>query len=338
VEYLLADGLSLPANSEAMPARVRPDIAERLDSGFSLSDEEGDDAVAGETRADVSAISVSNGRAGDGDRSFEALKAEFGRGGGVAGEGESDASSSADDSDDDEDDDDDDDSNGGDDSTVGIGEVRSFPVLESFMRAAIAELGGAVAPKLTWSTPKDAVWMSTTSSMRCCNPGEVVLLLKASDAVAYDLQDAYAQCSDCDSAHGDDGANTRVEEVDNRARDCDRNRDRTGARTDTTRAFGGGDDDSGGSSEDRGVGSGGGEGGNVRADAGDAGGASARRLTSGVSVTLRKWFELSPSMEFRCFVKDNNLRGICQRDVSNFYPYLLGEVHTSPYNLIYPKP
>jgi hypothetical protein len=30
-------------------------------------------------------------------------------------------------------------------------------------------------------------------------------------------------------------------------------------------------------------------------------------------------------MEFRCFVKGGNLRGICQRDVSNFYPYLPDE-------------
>ena len=36
-------------------------------------------------------------------------------------------------------------------------------------------------------------------------PGEVILLLKASDAVAYDLQDAYAQCSDYTEGGDGDG-------------------------------------------------------------------------------------------------------------------------------------
>lgn len=40
VDYLLEDGLSLPAGSEAMPARVDPDVGERLESAFSRSDEE----------------------------------------------------------------------------------------------------------------------------------------------------------------------------------------------------------------------------------------------------------------------------------------------------------
>ena len=98
-----------------------------------------------------------------------------------------------------------------------------------------------------------------------------MLLLKASDAVAYDLQDAYTQCSDYVEESHDTG-------------------------------------DPGDGRE----GGGGGGGGGVR-----------ERLTQGVTLTLRKWFDLSPSMEFRCFVKSGNLRGICQRDVSNYYPYLL---------------
>ena len=45
-----------------------------------------------------------------------------------------------------------------------------LPRTGTSMRAAIAELGGVVVPKLTWSTPKDVVWMSTTNNMRCINP------------------------------------------------------------------------------------------------------------------------------------------------------------------------
>ena len=220
VEYLLADGLSLAADSEALPARVKPDLAEQLESGFNPSDEEDDAAII----ADAS------------DASFEALRATFGGGGGKSDD-ESDGSVSD------------------DDAAVGIGQVRSFPELEAKMRVAIGQLGGAVLPKLTWSTPKDAVWLATTNTMRCTNPGEVILLLKASDSVAYDLTDALGQCRDYDADK-------------------------------------------------------------------ESGGAARAGLKTDVSVTLRKWFDLSPGMEFRCFVKGSNLRGICQRDVSNFYPYL----------------
>lgn len=39
-------------------------------------------------------------------------------------------------------------------------------------------------------------------------------------------------------------------------------------------------------------------------------------------LVLRKWYDLAPSMEFRCFVRDNKLVGICQRDYTNFYEFL----------------
>ncbi|KAH7537403.1 hypothetical protein FEM48_Zijuj03G0088700 [Ziziphus jujuba var. spinosa] len=41
-------------------------------------------------------------------------------------------------------------------------------------------------------------------------------------------------------------------------------------------------------------------------------------------LALRKWYpSLRPDMEFRCFVKGQNLVGICQREVTTFYPPLL---------------
>ncbi|KAI9277806.1 D123-domain-containing protein [Sporodiniella umbellata] len=39
-------------------------------------------------------------------------------------------------------------------------------------------------------------------------------------------------------------------------------------------------------------------------------------------LVLRKWYDLQPSMEFRCFVKNQEIVGICQRDL-NFYGFLL---------------
>ena len=41
-----------------------------------------------------------------------------------------------------------------------------LPELEAAVHAAIFDLGGAVLPKLDWSAPKDAVFMSTHISTR----------------------------------------------------------------------------------------------------------------------------------------------------------------------------
>ncbi|KAL3843896.1 hypothetical protein ACJIZ3_001299 [Penstemon smallii] len=41
-------------------------------------------------------------------------------------------------------------------------------------------------------------------------------------------------------------------------------------------------------------------------------------------LALRKWYpSLKPEMEFRCFVRHKQLVGICQREVTNFYPALV---------------
>lgn len=41
-----------------------------------------------------------------------------------------------------------------------------------------------------------------------------------------------------------------------------------------------------------------------------------------LELVLRKWYSVDRSREFRCFVRDNVLIGICQRD-TNFYDYML---------------
>ncbi|GFP84605.1 cell division cycle protein 123 homolog [Phtheirospermum japonicum] len=41
-------------------------------------------------------------------------------------------------------------------------------------------------------------------------------------------------------------------------------------------------------------------------------------------LALRKWYATwQPEMEFRCFVRSKRLVGICQREVTNFYPALI---------------
>ncbi|KAI8979981.1 D123-domain-containing protein [Pilobolus umbonatus] len=45
------------------------------------------------------------------------------------------------------------------------------------------------------------------------------------------------------------------------------------------------------------------------------------RKTIDYSLILRKWYDLQPSMEFRCFVKHHEIIGITQRDL-NYYHFL----------------
>ncbi|KAF8927644.1 D123-domain-containing protein [Dissophora ornata] len=52
-------------------------------------------------------------------------------------------------------------------------------------------------------------------------------------------------------------------------------------------------------------------------------GAGVRARPKIVELVLRKWFDLAPSMEFRCFVRDHKLVGISQRDMT-YYEFLSG--------------
>ena len=78
--------------------------------------------------------------------------------------------------------------------------------MEELARAvdeAIASLGGEAVPKLMWSTPKDATWLTADGTLRCRSFDEVDLLIRASDNVAYDLSAPHAGCDDATGAGGD---------------------------------------------------------------------------------------------------------------------------------------
>ncbi|XP_010537786.1 PREDICTED: cell division cycle protein 123 homolog [Tarenaya hassleriana] len=123
----------------------------------------------------------------------------------------------------------------------------SFPELELEIKDSIESLGGAVFPKLNWSAPKDAAWISPTQNLRCTCFSEIALLLRSSDSLVHDLCHAYDSCSD-----------------------------KTISRPPS------------------------------------------------FFLALRKWYpSLRPDMEFRCFVRSNQLVGMCQREVTTFYPVLL---------------
>lgn len=117
-----------------------------------------------------------------------------------------------------------------------------MPQLGDRLCRAIDELGGAVMPKFTWSAPKDAIWVSANRSMRCTTPDEVLLLLKSSDRVSYDCEEAIAECKDASEP-------------------CQQH-----------------------------------------------------------AIALRRWYDLKPGREFRCYVVDRRLTAVSQRDLTRYYP------------------
>jgi hypothetical protein len=72
---------------------------------------------------------------------------------------------------------------------------KEFPELENQIASTISKLGGEVFPKLNWSSPQDSTWMSASASLKCESPSDVILLLKSSDLITYDLSHAYAFCA-----------------------------------------------------------------------------------------------------------------------------------------------
>ncbi|KAK6506941.1 hypothetical protein TWF481_005399 [Arthrobotrys musiformis] len=68
--------------------------------------------------------------------------------------------------------------------------AQNFPEVHGAIIAAIAELGGAVYPKLNWSAPKDAAFM-LGNTLKCSSPSDIYLLLKSSNFITHDLEHAF---------------------------------------------------------------------------------------------------------------------------------------------------
>jgi D123 len=120
-----------------------------------------------------------------------------------------------------------------------------------------SSVSGAALPKLNWSAPKDATWIHG-GSMKCTTPGDVYLLLKASDFCLHDV--LYKTLKEC--------------------HDYNDNKNNNNAENSSTRPL------------------------------------------PPLQLVLRKWCQLHPSMEFRCFVRQHNLIAISQRHHSQHYPHL----------------
>ncbi|CAO3635228.1 unnamed protein product [Cunninghamella blakesleeana] len=133
--------------------------------------------------------------------------------------------------------------------------IPQFPDIEQAIRKTIEEYG-AVFPKLNWSSPRDAAWISATQTLKCTSPFDVYLLLKSSDFINHDLNHAFENCDE-----------------------------------------------------------------------------QQQQLDYSYHLILRKWHDLQPSLEFRCFVKHKELIGITQRDMTyyDFLPTISDELETKIY-------
>ncbi|KAL3768562.1 hypothetical protein ACHAW5_004973 [Stephanodiscus triporus] len=122
--------------------------------------------------------------------------------------------------------------------------------------------GGGCFPKLNWSAPRDASWINC-GTLRCRKAGDVYLLLKSSDFVAFDLEKAWEGLRDEDE-------------------DEDKDETEDGSRVGTSPR---------------------------RATSDGVGGVVAGMPPPEFEyeLVLRKWCDLHPSMEFRCFVYDREL-------------------------------
>ena len=104
-------------------------------------------------------------------------------------------------------DDDSDDSDSEDEAPERPPPNKRFPALHQAIADNIAECGGAVAPKLNWTSPKDAAWISPhQNTIKCETPNDVYLLLKSSNFITYDLEHAFDDCTPVAGAPGAGGA------------------------------------------------------------------------------------------------------------------------------------
>ncbi|KAJ0425334.1 D123-domain-containing protein [Aspergillus carlsbadensis] len=71
---------------------------------------------------------------------------------------------------------------------------KEWEDINAQIKSTIAEFGGKVTPKLNWSAPKDATWMSATNDMQCRTPNDIYLLLKSSDFITHDLEHPFDDC------------------------------------------------------------------------------------------------------------------------------------------------
>ncbi|EEP78672.1 predicted protein [Uncinocarpus reesii 1704] len=95
-------------------------------------------------------------------------------------------------------------SGGYDDEDEGLPDPsKEWPEIHARVKAAIAELGGSVSPKLNWNAPRDATHMILSNRLECRTPGDVYLVLKSSRFIANNLDRAFEGCIPESGKQGD---------------------------------------------------------------------------------------------------------------------------------------
>ncbi|KAK9468963.1 D123-domain-containing protein [Lipomyces arxii] len=84
----------------------------------------------------------------------------------------------------------------GDDEDVNKSDPAiAFPELDAQIRKVLDNYD-ALTPKLNWSSPRDATWITTTNTLKCVTPGDVYLILKSSNFITHDLLRPFDDCTD----------------------------------------------------------------------------------------------------------------------------------------------
>ena len=78
-----------------------------------------------------------------------------------------------------------------DDETI---EYPDFPELDKQILNILDNFNNKVFIKLNWSSPKDAFW--SLNKLSCQRLSDVYILLKSSDFISHDLNEAFDDCQD----------------------------------------------------------------------------------------------------------------------------------------------
>jgi len=187
---------------------------------------------------------------------------------------------------------DDEDDSDEDGSNTGI-KKYNFPELTSQIQEALSTLSGpnnnlgVIMPKLNWSSPKDATWMNC-GSLKCTKVGDIYLLLKSSDFIVSDLEFSVDDCLDDDDTasvkqDGVEEVNDMIEGI-SITKESNDHSDK-GAAASTIKA-----------TTEKVIST------NANASCSDT-----KSNEFEYELVMRKWCNLHPSMEFRCFVYAHEL-------------------------------
>ncbi|KAL3758532.1 hypothetical protein ACHAWU_008286 [Discostella pseudostelligera] len=185
----------------------------------------------------------------------------------------------------------------------------SFPSLTQQIQSSINQLGNICMPKMNWSSPKDATWINC-GSLKCSTPGDVYLLLKSSDFIVFDLEKAWEDLHVEETSEEiyvtnvDNSVVTGVSAAVNQLEHLriDESSLASVPLSPSHECTTNNKDDSNDNVEEQHK--------------------QFRREEFEHELILRKWCNLHPSMEFRCFIYEHELVAISQRHPSKYYSHL----------------